>query len=72
MAIPTWPFATCAAVWKLVPNDTMLRRLLARDLSEQGFEESLALWAGLIAENPNDHESLVGRVQTLIARGKPG
>ena len=42
---------------ELVPNDTMLRRLLARDLSEQGkFEESLALWAGLIAENPNDHE----------------
>ena len=57
---------------ELVPNDTMLRRLLARDLSEQGkFEESLALWAGLIAENPNDHESLVGRVQTLIACGKP-
>jgi predicted TPR repeat methyltransferase len=57
---------------ELVPNDAMLRRMLARDLTEQTkFEEALALWAGLIAENPNDHEALVGRVQTLLACGKP-
>ena len=56
---------------ELVPNDVMLRRLLARDLTAQAqFEEALALWAGLIAENPSDHESLVGRVQTLLACGK--
>ena len=57
---------------ELVPDDTMLRRLLARDLSEQGkHEESLALWTALVAENPTDPQSLVGRVQACIASNKP-
>lgn len=55
-----------------VPGDTMLRRLLARDLSELSqHEESLALWSTLIEENPADAQSLVGRVQACIAAGKP-
>ena len=57
---------------ELVPGDTMLRRLLARDLSEQGkHEESLALWTALVAENPTDPQALVGRVQACIASNKP-
>ncbi|RZJ09857.1 MAG: tetratricopeptide repeat protein [Acidovorax sp.] len=57
---------------ELVPGDVMLRRLLARDLSEQGHhEDSLAMWAALIAENPADTQSLVGRVQACLAAGKP-
>ena len=58
---------------ELVPNDTMLRRYWRETWSEQGkFEESLALWAGLITFQPQrPPESLVGRVQTLITCGKP-
>lgn len=57
---------------ELVPGDTMLRRLLARDLSEQGrHEESLALWTELVAESPTDPQALVGRVQACIASGQP-
>ena len=57
---------------ELVPGDVMLRRLLARDLSEQGHhEDSLAMWAALIAENPTDTQSLVGRVQACLLAGKP-
>lgn len=57
---------------ELVPGDVALRRLLARDLSEQGqHDESLALWSALVDESPSDHQSLVGRVQALIAAGKP-
>jgi predicted TPR repeat methyltransferase len=56
----------------LVPGDVMLRRLLARDLSEQGqHEESLALWSALVAENPEDSRSLIGRVQACLAAGTP-
>lgn len=56
----------------LVPGDTTLRRLLARDLSGQGrHEESLALWTALIAENPTDPQALIGRVQACIASGQP-
>lgn len=57
---------------ELVPGDVMLRRLLARDLSELGqHEESLALWTALVAENPQDPQSLIGRVQACIAAGQP-
>lgn len=57
---------------ELVPGDTMLRSLLARDLSEQGkHEESLTLWTKLVTENPTDPQSLVGRVQACIASGQP-
>lgn len=57
---------------ELVPGDVALRRLLARDLSEQGqHDESLALWSALVEESPADHQSLVGRVQALVAAGKP-
>ncbi|WP_298213257.1 tetratricopeptide repeat protein [Acidovorax sp.] len=57
---------------ELVPGDVALRRLLARDLSDQGqHDESLALWSALVDENPADHQSLTGRVQALIAAGKP-
>lgn len=57
---------------ELVPGDVMLRRLLARDLSEQGqHEESLALWSALVAENPEDSRSLIGRVQACLAAGTP-
>lgn len=56
----------------LVPGDMALRRLLARDLSEQGkHEESLAMWDALVLEQPADAQSLVGRVQACIAAGKP-
>lgn len=57
---------------ELVPGDVMLRRLLARDLSDQGnHPEALTLWDALIAEQPQDAQSLVGRVQTCIAAGTP-
>lgn len=56
----------------LVPGDVQLRRLLARDLGSQGeHAESIALWSALIAENPSDTESLLGRVQVLLAAGTP-
>ncbi|MDY0105719.1 MAG: tetratricopeptide repeat protein [Giesbergeria sp.] len=56
----------------LVPGDTMLRRLLARDLSEQGqHEESLAMWTALVTESPTDPQALLGRVQACIASGQP-
>ena len=56
----------------LVPGDVQLRRLLARDLGTQGEQaESIALWSALIAENPSDAESLLGRVQALLAAGTP-
>lgn len=57
---------------ELVPGDVMLRRLLAGDLSGLGqHEESLTLWSALVAENPQDSQSLLGRVQACIAAGKP-
>jgi len=50
----------------------MLRRLLARDLSELGqHEESLSLWDALVDESPQESQSLLGRVQAYIAAGKP-
>lgn len=57
---------------ELVPGDVMLRRLLAADLSGLGqHEESLALWSALVAEHPQDSQTLIGRVQACIAAGKP-
>jgi len=57
---------------ELVPGDAQLRRQLARDLSGQGAHaESIELWSGLIAENPADTESLLGRVKAHIAAGAP-
>ena len=57
---------------ELVPGDVMLRRLLAADLSSLGqHEESLALWGALVAENPQDSKTLIGRVQACVAAGKP-
>lgn len=57
---------------ELVPGDIALRRLLARDLSEQGkHAESLAIWDSLVQEQPQDPQSLVGRVRACIAAGKP-
>ena len=57
---------------ELVPGDVMLRRLLARDLSELGqHEESLSLWDALVDESPQESQSLLGRVQAYIAAGKP-
>lgn len=57
---------------ELVPGDQSLRRLLAKDLSEQGkHDESMAEWDALILEFPSDPQSLVGRVQACIAAGKP-
>ena len=56
---------------ELVPGDVTLQRLLARDLSELGrYDESMAVWDALIAGEPADAQSLVGRVQTRIAAGK--
>lgn len=56
----------------LVPGDVTLRRLLARDLGEQGaHDEALALWDALLAEHPADAENLTGRVQACIAAGRP-
>ena len=46
---------------ELVPGDVMLRRLLARDLSELGqHEESLSLWDALVDESPQESQSLLG------------
>jgi predicted TPR repeat methyltransferase len=57
---------------ELVPGDVQLGRLLARDLSTQGdYTASLDLWGTLIAHDPTDKEALLGRVQTLLAAGKP-
>lgn len=57
---------------ELVPGDVALRRLLARDLSEQGHhEKSMALWDALLEQHPEDAQSLVGRVQACITAGKP-
>ncbi|GKT15068.1 tetratricopeptide repeat protein [Acidovorax sp. SUPP2522] len=57
---------------ELVPGDAQLRRQLARDLSGQGAHaESVELWSGLIAENPADTESLLGRVKAHLAAGTP-
>ena len=55
----------------LVPGDTRLRQMLARDLGNIGHAaESLAAWAALIDENPADVQARVGRVQTLMALGR--
>ena len=54
----------------LVPNDMELRRLLARDLSALGqHEEALALWNGLVAENPGNRYALEGRLDALMTAG---
>ena len=56
----------------LVPGDVQLRRMLARDLSSLAqYEQALSVWDGLLDENPQDHEALVGRVQTHVAKGQP-
>lgn len=56
---------------ELVPGDATLQRLLARDLSELGrHDESLAVWDALIASDPADTQSLVGRVQACVAAGR--
>lgn len=57
---------------ELLPGDVTLRRSLARDLTSLGqYEEALALWGGLIDENPTDTQALMGRVQTFVAQGQP-
>ncbi len=57
---------------ELVPGDVQLRRLLARDLGSLGqHAEALDLWSGLIAQDAKDTEALLGRVQTLLAAGRP-
>ncbi|MCD6664044.1 MAG: methyltransferase domain-containing protein [Comamonas sp.] len=57
---------------ELVPGDVQLRRLLARDLSDLArHDEALEVWAGLIEQDPQDREALLGRVRTLIAMGTP-
>lgn len=56
---------------ELVAGDPSLRRLLARDLGNLGqYAESLELWGALIEENPQDTESLMGRVHVLVAQGQ--
>lgn len=56
----------------LIPGDPTLRRMLARDLASIGrHEESLETWASLIEENPQDAQSRMGRVQTLVEIGRP-
>ncbi|PUA99331.1 putative TPR repeat methyltransferase [Acidovorax sp. 107] len=56
----------------LVPGDVALRRLLARDLSDQGqHEASISMWNALVQEHPADPQSLVGHVQACIAAGNP-
>ncbi|RYF07367.1 MAG: tetratricopeptide repeat protein [Comamonadaceae bacterium] len=58
---------------QMVPGDVQLRRHLARDLSSLGqHAQALQEWNSLIAENPQDTEALLGRVQTHLAAGKPG
>ncbi|MDA8454821.1 tetratricopeptide repeat protein [Acidovorax sp. GBBC 3334] len=57
---------------EMVPGDVQLRRLLARDLSDQGnHAEALQTWGALIDENPQDAEARLGRVKTYIAAGNP-
>ncbi len=57
---------------ELVPGDVQLRRLLARDLSTLGrHAESLDVWSALIAQDGDDTEALLGRVQVLLAAEKP-
>ena len=57
---------------EMVPGDVQLRRLLARDLSSLGqHAESLQVWDSLIVQDAGDTEALLGRVQTLLAAGKP-
>ncbi len=58
---------------ELVPGDVQLRRSLARDLGDLGrHAEALELWNGLIAQDAQDTEALLGRVLTLLATGRPG
>ena len=55
----------------LVPGDATLRQALARDLQALGqYDEALALWDGLLAEQPADPHALVGKVQTCLAAGR--
>lgn len=57
---------------ELVPGDAMLCRLLARDLGNLGqYASALELWDTLIDQNPQDTESLMGRVHVLVAQGQP-
>lgn len=57
---------------ELVPGDATLRQTLARDLQALGqFDEALALWDGLLAEQPTSPHALVGKVQTCLAAGHP-
>ncbi|AVT03438.1 tetratricopeptide repeat protein [Paracidovorax avenae] len=57
---------------EMVPGDVQLRRLLARDLSDQGqHAEALQVWGALIDENPHDTEARLGRVKACIAAGTP-
>ena len=56
---------------ELVPGDVQLRRLLARDLSSmEQYDQALEVWSALIADNPQDTEALVGRVQIHFATGR--
>ena len=53
-----------------MPGDPSLRRLLARDLGNLGeHAAALELWDALIAQDPQDTESLMGRVHVLVAQG---
>jgi len=57
---------------ELVPGDVQLRRLLARDLSDLArHAEALEVWDGLIEQDPQDREALMGRVRTLMVMGSP-
>lgn len=56
----------------LVPGDRALSSLLARDLSEQGdHAASIALWTDLVAAQPDDTQSRMGRIRACIAAGDP-
>jgi predicted TPR repeat methyltransferase len=56
---------------ELVPGDVTLRRMLARDLGQQGqHEQALQIWDELLAQDANDPANLAGRVQALIASGQ--
>ncbi len=57
---------------ELMPGDVTLRRTLARDLGSMGqHDQAIALWNGLIEENPSDEQALLGRLQARIASGHP-